>query len=100
MVPPQRTTQRKWAWKAFFGSSTGRWTIVAGVAVALCAAYTIYLFSGLPSLERIENPKAELATKVYSADGEVLDLFYIKNRSHLGLKEMPKQVVDALIATE
>ncbi|HEX9005847.1 MAG TPA: PBP1A family penicillin-binding protein [Bacteroidota bacterium] len=100
MPAAQGMTQRKSRWRAFFGRPAGRWTIVAGVVVALCAAYTIYLFSGLPSLERIENPKAELATKVYSADGEVLDLFYIKNRSHLALKEMPKQVVNALIATE
>lgn len=86
--------------KRFFQSNQGRWTIVAGVLLAIFSAFTVYLFSGLPSLERIENPKAELATKVYSVDGEVLDMFYIKNRSHLSLKEIPKTVVDALIATE
>ncbi len=75
--------------------------IGAGVLLLiLCVVYGVYLFSGLPSLERIENPKPELATKVYSVDGEVLDQFYIKNRSHVSYQEVPKTVIDALIATE
>jgi penicillin-binding protein 1A len=75
-------------------------TIVVTLVVVAGVGYGIYLFSGLPSLEKIENPKAELATKVYSADGEVLDQFYIKNRSHLALQDIPKSVINALIATE
>lgn len=74
--------------------------IVGGTLAALLIAYTIYLFSGLPSLERIENPRPELATKVFSADGEVLDQFFIKNRSQVSLREVPPTVVNALIATE
>ncbi len=77
--------------------------IIAGASLAFLIAaiiYWNYLVSGLPSLEKIENPKPELATKVYSADGEVLDQFFIKNRSHLALSDIPKTVLDALIATE
>jgi len=79
--------------------------LVSSVALALIVLLAIglyagYLFSGLPSLERIENPKPELATRVFSADGEVLDQFFIKNRSHVGLQDIPSNVVNALIATE
>jgi len=63
-------------------------------------SYALYLFSGLPSLEKIENPKPELATKVYSVDGEVLDQFFVKNRSQVSIQDIPRAVVDALIATE
>jgi penicillin-binding protein 1A len=70
--------------------------LLAGV----CAAYVIYLLSGLPSLEQLENPKVERATKVYSIDGEVIDQFYIKNRTSVSIKELPKELVNALIATE
>jgi len=77
------------------------WTwIMVGVFLALSIIYGIYLFSGLPSLEKIENPRPELATKVYSSDGEVLDQFYVKNRSQVSLREVPQQVIDALVATE
>jgi penicillin-binding protein 1A len=51
-------------------------------------------------LEKIENPRPELATRVFSADGVVLDQFFIKNRSSVTLAEVPRHVVDALIATE
>ncbi len=71
-----------------------------GVLLLMVVGYAIYLFSGLPSLERIENPKPELATKVFSIDGEILDQFFVKNRSHVSLTEIPQTVVNALVATE
>ncbi len=63
-------------------------------------AYGFYVVSGLPSLEELENPKPELATRVLSADGQVIDQFYLKNRAVADIKEVPHYVVDALIATE
>ncbi|HEX9657261.1 MAG TPA: PBP1A family penicillin-binding protein [Bacteroidota bacterium] len=71
-----------------------------GLILAGGIGYTIFLVSGLPSLERIENPKPELATKVFSSDGEVLDQYFIKNRSQVSINEIPQTVVNALIATE
>ena len=59
-----------------------------------------HIFAGLPSLEQLENPKPELATKVYSYDGEVLDQFYLKNRTYIAFDKIPKSTVDALISTE
>jgi penicillin-binding protein 1A len=75
--------------------------VIATVFVLLpLGLYVGYLFSGLPSLERIENPRPELATRVYAADGEVLDRYFVKNRSYVPIREVPPAVVDALIATE
>ncbi len=72
-----------------------------GITVAaLFVVYIIYLISGLPSLEQLENPKPELATKVYSIDGEVLDQFFIKNRTQVVMDQLPPYLVNALIATE
>jgi penicillin-binding protein 1A len=62
--------------------------------------YWQYLISGLPSLEELENPKPELATKVYSIDGEVLDQFFIKNRTFVPLTQIPSTLVQGLVATE
>ncbi len=73
---------------------------LGAILLGLIIAYVVYLFSGLPSLERIENPKPELATRVFSIDGVVLDQFFIKNRSHVSLQEIPSNVINALIATE
>jgi penicillin-binding protein 1A len=95
----RRKKSRRNIWQRF----SRRTKILAGAGLVLLilgCVYWSYLVSGLPSLERIENPKPELASKVYSTDGEVLDQFFIKNRSHLALADIPKTVVDALIATE
>ncbi|TAK61031.1 MAG: PBP1A family penicillin-binding protein [Bacteroidetes bacterium] len=73
----------------------------AGAFVSLLfVAFVLYVLSGLPSLEQLENPRPELATKVYSIDGEVLDQFYIKNRTQVSLADLPLHLVNALIATE
>ncbi|MDI6765780.1 MAG: PBP1A family penicillin-binding protein [Bacteroidota bacterium] len=70
------------------------------VVVILLISYAAYLISGLPSLEQLENPRPELATKVYSIDGEILDHYFIKNRTSITLQQLPPHLVDALIATE
>jgi penicillin-binding protein 1A len=70
------------------------------IAIAMAGLYVAFLISGLPSLEQLEHPRQELATKVYSTDGEVLDQFYIKNRTPVTIGQLPPQLVDALIATE
>lgn len=74
--------------------------IVGLPAAIILGVYTWYLFSGLPGLEKIENPRPELSTRVFSSDGEVLDQFFIKNRSQVALKDIPMIVQNALIATE
>jgi penicillin-binding protein 1A len=74
--------------------------LAGGVLVAAVGIYTIYLISGLPSLEQLEHPKPELSTKVYSIDGEVLDQFYIKNRTRISSDQLPKNLIEALVATE
>lgn len=70
------------------------------VAVALLTWYSVYIVNGLPTLEQLENPKPELATKIYSADGEVLDQFAFKNRTRVTLNKLPAGLTKALVATE
>lgn len=75
--------------------------VLAGlIGLGVFGIYTIYLRSGLPSLEQLEHPRPELATKVFSIDGEVLDQFYFKNRTPVTMKQLPPKLVEALISTE
>lgn len=70
------------------------------IAVGLFAAYLYYLSSTLPSLEELENPKLEEATKIFSSDGELIDKFFLKNRTKVTIDSIPKDMINALIATE
>lgn len=59
------------------------------------------LSDGLPSLEQLENPRPPFATKVFSADGLIIDRFFEENRSRLAsLDSIPKAFIEALLATE
>ncbi len=81
-----------------------RWQIVLGssilVALAVFAWLWIAISRGMPTLDQIENPHPELATQLISADGERLDQYYIKNRTSVELKDVPADVIAALISTE
>ncbi|HTX18609.1 MAG TPA: PBP1A family penicillin-binding protein [Bacteroidota bacterium] len=79
------------------------WYAFAGGGIVLLLLFVIFMkmvFAGLPSLEQLENPKPELATKVFSYDGEVLGQFYLKNRTYISFDKIPQSTVDALICTE
>ncbi len=78
---------------------TFRLGVIAAI-ILLCVVYVIYIVSGLPSLEELENPKPELATRVLSADGQILDQFFMKNRAVADVSQLPHYVADALISTE
>jgi penicillin-binding protein 1A len=88
------------ALRSFIKSKRGKLISAISILAVLFIAYLVYLISGLPSLEQLENPKQELSTKVYSADGEILDYFYIKNRTSVTLSQLPPHLVNALVATE
>lgn len=54
----------------------------------------------MPSFEELENPKTNLATEIYSEDGNLLGKFYIENRSNVNYQDISPHLVNALLATE
>ncbi len=69
--------------------------------VTIVLIYTSIIIShGLPSLEQLENPKQNFATRVYSADGRLLDHYFIEKRVWLPYDSIPKDFFNALISVE
>ena len=58
------------------------------------------IFGSMPSFEDLENPDSNLATEIISADGVVIGKYFQKNRSQLKYSDLPKNLVQALVATE
>ena len=54
----------------------------------------------LPTFEELENPENNLATEVISSDGKTLGKYAAENRTPIKYKDLPKNIVEALIATE
>ncbi|MBA4406211.1 penicillin-binding protein [bacterium] len=74
-----------------------------GGAVLLVAAaflFMQYIYEGLPSLQELESPNAQLASNVWSRDGELIGSFFNENRIEVRIDSIPSHVVNALIATE
>ena len=55
----------------------------------------------MPTFEEIENPNSKLATEIYAANSPIpIGKYYSENRSNATYKELPQNLIDALIATE
>jgi penicillin-binding protein 1A len=83
----------RFIWVAFSAAIIG----VVGVFGAGSAG----LLGSMPDFRQLENPKTNLATQIISADNTVLGKFYFNdNRTPISYDEIPKSMIDALIATE
>ncbi len=71
-----------------------------GIGFLALLIAVVWLSRSLPSLEQLENPKPQLATEVYSADGVLLTKFFNQNRTVVRLDSISSHVIHALIATE
>ena len=54
----------------------------------------------MPAFSELENPQTNLATEVYSEDGELLGKYYLENRSPCKYDELSPYLINALQATE
>ncbi|WP_335966987.1 transglycosylase domain-containing protein [Galbibacter sp. PAP.153] len=82
-----------WFWRIFAAG------ILFVVLIFLLASWGV--FGKLPSFEILENPQTNLASEVISADGKTLGKYYLNdNRTPVNFEELPKHLVNALVATE
>ena len=69
--------------------------------VVLFSSAALGFLGEMPDLQQLENPKTNLATQIISNDGIVLGKFYFNdNRTPISFDALPKNLVNALIATE
>ena len=67
------------------------WIVVALGVASLAMLFTLARFEVLgpmPTFDELENPKTNLATQLYSADGEVLGTYFIENRTYLSYEDL------------
>ncbi len=80
-------------WMVFSGG------ILAVILIFLLASWGV--LGEMPDHTRLENPRTNLASEIISSDGETLGkLYFNDNRTPVGYDELPKHLVEALIATE
>ncbi|MFK7756314.1 MAG: penicillin-binding protein 1A [Flavobacteriales bacterium] len=76
------------------------WLLVLSPIIGLAGLFTIVSFTDLPNVEELANPETKLATQIFTSDGEVLGKYFSQNRTDLAYKNIPQDIINALIATE
>jgi penicillin-binding protein 1A len=79
-------------WRVFFGG------LILFILLLLCADFGV--FGPMPSLKKLENAEADLASEVYTSDGKLMGKYYAENRSEVKYSQISPNVINALIATE
>ncbi len=83
----------KWFWILFFVG-------ILSVTLIFLSASWGYL-GDMPDYQYLENPQTNLATEILSSDGKTLGKFYLDdNRTPIDYKDLPENLVNALIAKE
>ncbi|HSP40386.1 MAG TPA: biosynthetic peptidoglycan transglycosylase, partial [Gillisia sp.] len=58
------------------------------------------VFGKMPKFEELENPETNLATEIFSSDGQTLGKYYSENRTPIKYEDLPDHLVEAVVATE
>jgi len=89
---PATSKYTKWIWKIFLGGFV--------FAFLIFFLASLGVFGSLPTFEELENPENNLATEVLSIDGVTLGKYYRENRTPVSFHDLPKNLIEALVATE
>ena len=89
---PTRSHAIRNLWIIFFS------LLLLVVLFFICVATGV--FGTMPTFEELENPRTNLATEIYSADGKVLGTYYVENRSNVRYAELSHYMPEALISIE
>ncbi len=98
MAKKQTITPRKKKFLyIFWGAAAGLFLFVVLLFILIANGK----FGFMPTFEHLENPSTDIATEIYSTDGELLTTFYLEeNRNPVAYKDLPPYLVNALISRE
>ncbi|HKJ06547.1 MAG TPA: transglycosylase domain-containing protein [Flavobacteriaceae bacterium] len=82
----------KWMWITILGGT--------GFIIFIFLLASWGIFGKLPTFEELENPDNDLATEIIAMDGVTLGKYFKENRTSVKYKDLPQNLIDALVATE
>lgn len=71
-----------------------------GFIILLFILAGIGAFGKMPNFKTLENPENNLATQIIGSDEQIIGTFAVENRTPAHYSELPKNLVEALVATE
>ncbi len=89
MANKSEKTKRVKGWKRWL--IVAMWTVICIGVIALASLFIMAkneVLGPMPTFDELENPKTNLATQIYSSDGEVLGTYFIENRTYLSYEDL------------
>ncbi len=99
----KKSTKKKKGKKKFFNYLFKFWFLYFfALAMLILFFYGVanQWFGKMPGFKELENPKSNLASEIYSADGKLLGTYFIENRSNVTYRNISPYLINALIAIE
>ncbi|MDD5062931.1 MAG: PBP1A family penicillin-binding protein, partial [Candidatus Marinimicrobia bacterium] len=84
------------SWLRAFIFAAGIYAILGLIALLT----SLYFSKDLPSIEQLQKVDPELVTRIYSADGVVLQELFTQHRIYVSIDQIPPAMVQAVIAIE
>ncbi len=100
--PDNRTQKTPWVVRKIIHTMWGGYILIILLTVFLFSAIAMGWIGYMPPIDELLNPHYKFASEVISSDGKVLGTYSLnkENRIYATYNEIPKSVVEALVATE
>lgn len=79
------------------------WSIYASILILFIIIFVLIgrgKLGFMPGFSELENPQTNLATEIYTDDGEVLGKYFVENRTYVDYNNLSPNLVTALVSTE
>jgi penicillin-binding protein 2A len=95
----QRSASKQRDWSQFLKKGLVRKLIIAGIITALCGLLIVNIFIWTSDVSKLNKP-APQPTIIYDLNGEIASKVSNSSIEGVAIKQIPKEVIHAVIATE
>ena len=95
----QRKASKQWDWSQFLTKGLLRKLIIAGIIAVLACFLIVNIFIWTSDVSKLNKP-APQPTIIYDQNGEVASKISNSKIEGVGIKQIPKEVIQAVVATE
>ena len=74
--------------------------ILTAVLIGGLVGFLLFSVWDLPEVETLEEYKPSITSRVYSNSNELLEEFFVENRTPVAFSDVPEKLLQAIIATE
>ncbi|MDR7077473.1 penicillin-binding protein 2A [Neobacillus niacini] len=95
----QRKASKQWDWSQFLSKGLLRKLIIAGIIAVLACFLIVNIFIWTSDVSKLNKP-APQPTIIYDQNGEIASKISNSKIEGVGIKQIPKEVMNAVVATE